>query len=209
MSPARDIPAPGDGANERSVSPGNAREQVVDVLSRMGSDSGSHRRRTISLDVTRPTTSRTRPRPSAPLAVAFVPGQHRHTYINPCPAACITFAIAFALGTRFWRSRHDGPPLGLEKFFDQWQPLAFPRPAVAEAASAFQVDVPAGGVPFAGEEPPGTTLPFPTGGTFTPQAEQFLAIEDGTCGAVRPRITHVTFSLSGMRPPLDADHGAT
>jgi hypothetical protein len=115
-----------------------------------------------------------------------MPGQNRHTYINPCPATCITFTIAFALGTRFGRSRHEGPPFGLKDFFDQWQPLAFPRPPVAKAASAFQVNVPAGGVPLPGEEPPGTTLPFPTGGTFAPQAEQFLAIEDGTCRSVRP-----------------------
>jgi hypothetical protein len=98
----------------------------------------------------------------------------------------LQFTIAFAPGTGFWRSRHEGPTFGLENFFDQWQPLAFPRPPVAEAARASQVDVPAGGVPLAGEEPSGTTLPFPTGGAFAPQAEQLLANEDGTCRPVRP-----------------------
>jgi hypothetical protein len=53
-----------------------------------------------SFDFTRPTTSRARPRPAAPFAIAFVPGQHRHTYIDPGPATRITSAIAFALGTR-------------------------------------------------------------------------------------------------------------
>lgn len=139
-----------------------------------------------SVDFTRSTTGRTRPRPAAPLAVALMPGQNRHTCINPCPATCITFTTAFALGTSFWRSRHEGPRFGLKDFFDQWQPLAFPRPPVAEAARALQVDVPARGVPLPGEEPPGTALPFPTGGTFAPQAEQFLAMEDGTCRSVRP-----------------------
>jgi hypothetical protein len=55
----------------------------------------------ISSDFTRPITSRTRSRRAAPFAVAFVPGQHCHTYINPGPAARITFTIASALGTRF------------------------------------------------------------------------------------------------------------
>ncbi len=55
----------------------------------------------ISFDFTRPAAGRTRPRPAAPLAVAFVPGQHRPAYVDPRPATRITFTAASALGTRF------------------------------------------------------------------------------------------------------------
>lgn len=140
----------------------------------------------VSFDFTRPAAGRTRPRAAAPLAVAFVTGQHRPAHVDPRPATRITFTAAPALGTGSRRGRHQAPPLGFKDFFDQRQPLALPRDPAAEAARAFHVNVPAGGVPLLGEEPPGTTLPSPTGGTFAPQAEQFLAIEDGTRRPVRP-----------------------
>lgn len=53
-----------------------------------------------------------------------------------------------------------------------------PHSPAAPAALADRVNVQAEGLPRPVEEPPGTMLPFPAGGTFAPQAEQFLAIED-------------------------------
>ena len=72
----------------------------------------------ISSDFTRPAAGGTRPRPAAPFAVAFVPGRHRHTYINAGPATRITFTTASALGTRSRRGRHQATPFGLKYFFD-------------------------------------------------------------------------------------------
>lgn len=55
----------------------------------------------ISFDFTRPAAGRTRPSPAAPLAVAFVPGQHRTAYVDSRPATRITFTAAPTLVTRF------------------------------------------------------------------------------------------------------------
>ena len=68
----------------------------------------------ISWGFARSATSVTRPRSAAALTVAFIPGQHRHAYINPSPATCTTFTVAFTLGTRFCWSRHHAPPFNTE-----------------------------------------------------------------------------------------------
>jgi hypothetical protein len=51
-------------------------------------------------------------------------------------------------------------------------------------------------------------LPFPTGGTFAQQAEQFLAIQDATRWLVILRITQGKYSLSRMRRSLRLKYGA-
>lgn len=145
-------------------------------------------------------TGRARPRSAAPPAVAFVPGQHRHTRIDPCPAACITSTAALTPGTGSRPRCRDGPPAGLQHLFDPGQPLTLPRAPAGEAARAFHVDEPAVGVPRPVEEPPGTALPLPAGGTFAPQAEQSLAVEDGTGRWIGPRFTHVAFGPFEVSP---------